>query len=69
MKQIFKLFYPYNWGKWEHVIFVEDFRAGLKVYDILKRTCRNTNMVQYKRVYVKQCVHGLCTRLNIKNDE
>lgn len=61
------MFKKKKWGKWEHIIFVEDFRAGIKVYDILKRTEEDTGLVEYKRVYVKDCVYSLDSELNSKS--
>lgn len=49
-----------KWGKWKHVTFVEDFNAGIPVYELLRRECELSGSIQWKRVYVKNCVHGLC---------
>ncbi len=51
-------------SKWEHVAFVEDFRAGIKTYELLRRVDQKSGLTQWKRVYVKQCVHHLVTILN-----
>jgi len=48
-----------NWTKWEHVMFVEDFRSGIKTFELLRRVDQDTGITQWKRVYVKQCVHSL----------
>ena len=53
----------HNWGKWEHVMYVEDFRAGIKNFEILRRECHLTGLTQYRCVYVKSCVHGLTAKL------
>ena len=53
----------HEWGKWEHVMYVEDFRAGIKNFEILRRECKLTGLTQYRRVYVKSCVHGLTAKL------
>ena len=53
----------HDWGKWEHVMYVEDFRAGIKNFEILRRECKLTGLTQYRRVYVKSCVHGLTAKL------
>lgn len=53
-----------NYTKWEHVMFVEDFRSGIKVYEILRRENVKTGSIQYKSVYVKSCVHGLVNKMN-----
>jgi hypothetical protein len=54
----------HDWGKWEHVMYVEDFRAGIKNFEILRRECKLTGLTQYRRVYVKSCVHGLTSKLS-----
>ena len=54
-----------SWTKWEHVMFVEDFRAGIKTYELLRRVDQKSGLTQWKRVYVKQCVHSLVSRLNL----
>lgn len=48
-----------NWTKWEHVMFVEDFRAGIKTFELLRRVDQNSGITEWKRVYVKQCVLSL----------
>lgn len=53
-----------EWSKWEHVMYVEDFRAGIKNFEILRRECNLTGLTQYKSVYVKDCVHGLTAKLS-----
>ncbi|MBO0947336.1 hypothetical protein [Fibrella forsythiae] len=62
----------HTWGKWEHVLYVDDFRTGNKTYELLRRECERTGLTQYRRVYVKQCVHNLGARLTAwllsKND-
>ena len=58
------IFTKRKWSQYKHITFVEDFRAGIKVYEILKREDFNTGLTQYKRVYVKDCVHGLVSKLN-----
>lgn len=60
---IMELFKKRKWSKYEHVIFVEDFRAGNKTYEILKRVDELTGETQYKRIYIKDCVHGLASKL------
>lgn len=54
-----KLFPKRQWSKWEHVMFVEDWRAGSTVYEIRVRQCDLTGLTQYKRIRVKSCVHRL----------
>lgn len=61
--RILSLFEKHEWGKWEHVIFVQDFSAGIPNYEILRRVCKLTNLTQYRSVYVKDCVHGLTYQL------
>jgi len=63
------IFTKRKWSPYEHVAFVEDFRAGISVYEILKRQDYNTGLTQYKRVYVKNCVHGLAHKLNSIQDK
>ena len=57
------MFKKRNWTKWEHVMFVEDFRAGISTYEILMRTDTDTGLTEYRKVYVKDCVHSLCQLL------
>lgn len=45
-------------------MFAEDFRAGIKTYELLRREDANTGLVEWKRVFVKDCVHGLSNTLN-----
>lgn len=52
-----------DWGKWEHVMYVEDFRSGIKTYEILRRECNISGLTEYKRIYVKSCVHSLVSML------
>lgn len=52
-----------KWNKWQHVMFVEDFGSGIKTYELLRRVCEKSGLVQWKRVYVKQCVHHLSKNL------
>ena len=59
MRRFFGLLTKKEWDKWKHVMFVQDFRSGIKTYEILRRECKLTGNVQYRRVYVKQCVHNL----------
>ena len=58
-----KMFKRRKWSTYEHVMFVEDFRAGVKTYDLLRKECELTGDIRYKRVYVKSCVHGLSSAL------
>lgn len=48
-----------NWTKWEHVMFVQDFRAGIKTFELLRRVDQDSGITEWKRVYVKQCVYSL----------
>ena len=57
------MFKKRKWSKYEHVMFVEDFRAGIKTYEILRRTDEITGESEYKRIYVKDCVHSLSDKL------
>lgn len=52
-----------KWSKWEHITYVEHFTAGIKTYEILKRINVDSGLVQYKRVYIDDCVHGLAGML------
>jgi len=58
------MFKKRNWSKWEHVTFVEDFRVGITVYELLKRICLDTGDVEWKSVRVKSFVHNLVHKLN-----
>ena len=53
-----------RWSKYEHVMFVEDFRSGINNFEILRRKCEVTGLTQYKRIYIKGCVHNLTSRLS-----
>lgn len=57
------MFKKQNWSKWEHVTFVEDFRAGIKTYELLRRVNLDNGNVEWKRVYIKDCVHNLSLKL------
>jgi RNase P subunit RPR2 len=52
-----------KYTKWEHIMFVEDFRAGIKTYEIVRRIHIKTGLPQWKRIYVKQCCHRLWANL------
>ncbi len=54
-----------KWTKWEHIMFVEDFMAGIKTYELLRRVDQKSGLTQWKRVYVKDCVHSLTGKLTI----
>jgi hypothetical protein len=58
-----KLFKKNNWSKYEHIMFVEDFRAGIPTFEILKRTDLDTGLTEYKKVKVSSCVHDLYLKL------
>ena len=64
VRRLFELFVKRKWSKWQHIMFVQDFRSGIKTYEIMRRECEITGLTQYRRIYVKQCVHGLVTALN-----
>lgn len=53
-----------RWSKYEHVMFVQDFRGGINNFEILRRKCEVTGLTQYKRIYIKGCVHNLTSRLS-----
>lgn len=56
-----------EYTKWEHVLYQEDFRAGAKVYEIMKRTNILTNENSYKKIYISECSHDLMPILNESN--
>ncbi len=58
------MFKKRKWNKWEHVSFVQDFRAGIKVFELLRRECEVTGLVEWKKIYVKDCVHNLDSLLS-----
>lgn len=62
--KLLDIFKKRNWGKWQHINFVEEFTAGNSVYELLRRECLDTGDIQWKRVKVKDCVHHLCALLN-----
>ena len=57
------MFKKRDWTKWQHVMFVEDFRAGINTYEILRKVDNNSGNVKYKKVYVKSCVHSLVSKM------
>ena len=54
-----------KWSKWEHVMFVEDWRAGTPAYEILRSVNVKTNGTRYKRVKVGNDVYDLAAKMNI----
>lgn len=58
-----KLFKKNNWSKYEHVMFIEDFRGGIPTFELLKRTDLDTGLTEYKQVKVSSCVHNLNLKL------
>jgi hypothetical protein len=54
-----------KWTKWEHIMFVEDYRADIKTYELLRRVDQKSGLTQWKRVYVKDCVYSLTEKLTI----
>jgi len=61
---MFTLFKKRNWGQWKSIMFVEDFRAGIETYELLRREDFDSGLIQWKRVYVKSCVLSLSNTLN-----
>jgi hypothetical protein len=59
-----KMFSRKKWSKWEHVMFVEDFRSGIKNYELMVRTDSVSGLRQYKKIYIAQCIHGFTGMLN-----
>lgn len=59
------MFKKKNFSKYEHVMFVEDFRSGVRVFDLLVRYNLDTGLPEYKRVYVKKCVHRLYVLMDL----
>ena len=53
------MFKKRKWSKYEHVMFVEDFRGGIKTYEILRKVDDISGESKYKRIYIKSCVHSL----------
>jgi hypothetical protein len=58
-----KLFKKNNWSKWEHIMFIEDFGAGIPTFELLKRTDLDTGLTEYTQVKVSSCVHNLHSKL------
>lgn len=58
-----KLLKKNNCSKWEHVMFIEDFRGGIPTFELLKRTDLDTGLTEYKQVKVSSCVHNLHSKL------
>ena len=59
MKDFIKNLMKSNWTKWHHVMFMQSFRAGIPIYELLCRVNRETGLTQYKRVRVGSCCHAL----------
>ena len=59
------LFKKRDWTKYEHVMFVEDFRGGIKTYELLFKTDLISGETKYKKVFVKSCVHNLQQSLTV----
>lgn len=57
------MFKKRKWSKYEHVMFVQDFRGGIKTYELLVRTDELTGETNYKKIYIKSCVHHLHSML------
>ena len=58
-----ELFKKNNWSKWEHIMFIEDFRSGIPTFELLKRTDLDTGLTEYRKVKVSSCVHDLYLKL------
>ena len=58
-----KLFKKNNWSKWEHVMFIEDFRGGIPTFEKKKKKDLDTGLTEYKQVQVSTCVHNLESKL------
>ena len=58
------MFKKRKWSKWEHINFVQDFRVGIKTVELLRREDELTGLVEWKRIYVKDCVHNLVILLS-----
>lgn len=61
-----KLFNKRKWGKWNHVMYIESFRAGNQTYQLLGRECQNTGLTQYNKVKISATVHNLSAMLTSK---
>lgn len=57
------MFKKRKWSKYEHVMFVQDFRGGIKTYELLVRTDGLSGETSYKKIFVKGCVHYLSDSL------
>jgi hypothetical protein len=66
-----KLFKKNNWSKWEHIMFIEDFRGGISTFELLKRTDLDSGLTEYKKIKVSSCIHNLSLKLaeQFKNKE
>ena len=58
-----KLFKRRNWSNWEHILYVESFKAGIPTHQLLGRQCQDTGLTEYKNIYIDSCVHDLANRL------
>ena len=65
---IMTIFKKRKWSQWKHIMFVEDFRAGIKTYEIMCREDFDTGLKEYKRIYIKDCVHNLANKLNLSTN-
>jgi hypothetical protein len=59
------MFKKRNWTKWQHVMFVEDFRVGIKTFELLRRVDQDSGITEWKRIYVKNCAHSLAKFLTV----
>jgi hypothetical protein len=58
-----KLFKKRNWSNWQHVLFLEHFQAGIPTTELMKRTCKDSGLNQYKEVKISKTVHNLSSSL------
>ena len=64
------MFKKRKWSKWQHISFVQDFRSGIDTIELLRREDELTGLVEWKRIYVKNCVHNLFVMLtNLWNNK
>ncbi len=57
------IFKKRKWSKWEHVMYLEDFQSGIPTFELIKRTCEETNLPEYRKVKIASCVHNLANKL------
>ena len=56
------MFKKRKWSKYEHVMFVEDFRGGIKTYELLIRTDELSEVSSIDRIFRRNTRTSSITR-------